>query len=110
MHRRTIHNGAAGHPVAPNRKSGEVDRDRPVVGSTDQQFALSQENDRVVGVAQPGGAFGNGVQNGLDIGRRSAITRRISLVAVCCSRVSASSWLRDVTSSNRRTFSSAIKA
>ena len=38
------------------------------------------------------------------------ITRRISPVAVCCSRVSVRSWLRSCTSVNRRTFWIAITA
>jgi len=38
------------------------------------------------------------------------IARRISLVAVCCSSASASSWLRSSSAVNRRTFSMAMTA
>ena len=47
-----------------------------------------------------------GVEHGLDVGRRARkMTRRISLVAVCCSSVSVRSRLRAFSSLNRRTFS-----
>ena len=38
------------------------------------------------------------------------MTRRISLVAVCCSRVSVRSWLRCSSSPKSRTFSMAMTA
>ena len=38
------------------------------------------------------------------------MTRRISLVAVCCSSASVSSWLRASSSVKSRTFSIAITA
>ena len=43
-----------------------------------------------VGAAQPRRVLGDGVEHRLDVGRRAAMTRRISPVAVCCSRASLS--------------------
>ena len=47
--------------------------------------------------------FGNRIQHRLDIRRRAGDHAQISLVAVCCSNDSLSSW-------NNRTFSMAITA
>ena len=50
------------------------------------------------------------VEDRLEIVGELEITRRISLVAVCCSSASVRSWFRASSSLNRRTFSMAITA
>ena len=73
-------------------------------------FALRQEDDRIMGVAELRGTFGDRLETGWISVGEAAITRRIAPVAVCCSSASVTSRLRACTSSNRRTFSMAITA
>ena len=74
-----------------------------------EQSPSPQPDDRIVRVAEPGGAFGD---PRAPAEYRSASGDHVQdpLVAVCCSSASVSSRLRACTSSNSRTFSMAITA
>ena len=65
---------------------------------------------RVARPRRAGCAPGDRVEHRLDVRLGEAITRRISAVAVCCSRASVSSVLRASSSLKRRTFSIAMTA
>jgi hypothetical protein len=57
----------------------------------------------ILSVTKPRSIFGDYIEYRLNVSRELAITPKISLVAVCCSSDSLSSW-------NSRTFSMAITA
>ena len=67
------------------------------------QFAVEPKHPGEEPVAQPHGALGDDVEDGLEVRRGAEITRRMSAVAVCCSSAS-------FVSLNSRTFSIAITA
>ena len=86
--------------TSPPRSTGWY---RSEVRRQDHLIAIEQANRRVVGPAHLGRALGNRIEHRLKIRRRTGNTPKISLVAVCCSNDSLSSW-------KSRTFSMAITA
>jgi hypothetical protein len=79
------------------------ERNRPMRGHEPVIFAVCPPNSGVTSVAQARRIFGNNIEHGLILVGELAITPSISLVAVCCSNDSFSSW-------NNRTFSMAMIA
>src|SRR5262249_52624780 len=72
MNRLAIQDRAPGCPPSANRQFDEIHRDWPVMGPEHEGFSFSQENRRVVCIAQPRGALDEGVQYLLQIERRAA--------------------------------------
>src|SRR6266568_5260029 len=71
MDRFAIDNRASRNPAAPNRPLGKVHWDGAVMCSDMKLVMLTQENNRIIGLAKPASTFGESPQDGLDIGRRS---------------------------------------
>ena len=66
-----VDKGTPGNPVAPNRPFGHVVGDRSVMRPVNEVFAVLQKDEGIVGVTELRCAFGNGIEHGLDVGRRS---------------------------------------
>ena len=74
---------------SPQRKRTDRSRgDRALVSDEAEFVAIDLEDRGIEGVAQTGGAPQHRREHGLDVGRELEMTRRISAVAVCCSRAS----------------------
>ena len=67
MDRLAVDEGPSHHPVATDRESREVDRDRPVVGTRCKLIAVLQEYGRIMGIADLRRALGDGSEDRLDV-------------------------------------------
>ena len=67
MDGRSIQHGAAGDDVAHDRQAGSANGDRPVMRADGQSIATPQIDRCVIGVAEPGSAFGDSVEHGLNV-------------------------------------------
>ena len=72
VNRRTFNKGASGDPAAPDRPFHEVNRNGAVMRSDLEGVTLAQQNNRIVGLAEPRHRFCQRVENGLKIERRAA--------------------------------------
>src|SRR5262249_2751837 len=72
MDRLAIDYGPSCSPVSRDRPLDEIHRDRPVMGSKNEPFALSQEQYRVECIAQPRGRLGQSLEHRLQIECRAA--------------------------------------
>ena len=71
MHRLAVDEGAAGDPVACDRqnRSIHIQRNGTIVRLKGEPIPLWKHDNGIVGVAEACGAFGDDLQDRLDIGR-----------------------------------------
>ena len=66
----SIKYGAAGDDVTHDRQTGSANPDGPVMCPDGQSIATPQIDRGVIGVAEPGSAFGDSIEHGLNVRRR----------------------------------------
>ena len=91
MDRSSVDHRSAGDRTAVDGQLLRNGPKQPIRGDRPSTPFLDAKDDRVVGATHSRGILGDGIQDRLQVGWRAAMTRRISLVAVCCSSASASS-------------------
>ena len=97
--------GGGGNGACDARASGSSCGRRPGGPAPVEAVQIPERRRRTVGCAAQ-----DGVENRLHVGLGAEMTRRISAVAVCCSRASVKSRFRASSSVNSRTFSMAMTA
>jgi hypothetical protein len=68
----TVNKSSPVDPVAVDRDRDDVKWDRSIMGPHNKKIAVLESYNRVVGLAEPSGAFSNNVQHGLNFCGRSS--------------------------------------
>ena len=106
------HRASTDRSTVQQEASREVEsgRPRPVGRDSLEDAPVGAQDHHLLGVAQPRGVLGDGIEDGPELGGDEAMALRMSAVAVCRSSALLSAALRCSSCSNRRAFSMAITA